>query len=137
MKNLFSLSVAAILFGTLFLASCAKEDEPIPNDSNPRTKFNGNWYVNEKSKDYGPSTYNLTITDSSNASYILIAYLYGFNKKTYATVNGNSLIIPNQIIQGSNVSGSGMLTSASRMDLKYFVKTTATHYDTVTAVLTK
>ena len=138
MKKLISLSASILFFGILFLASCAKEEEePEPANSDPRARFHGNWAVSENSKDYGPSTYNLTITDSSSTSYILISYLYGFNKRTYATVSGNAFSIPGQTIQGNNVSGSGLLTSANRIDLKYLVQTTSTHYDTVTAVLTK
>lgn len=138
MKKLISLSASILFFGILFLASCAKEeDEPEPANSDPRARFHGNWAVSENSKDYGPSTYNVTVTDSSNTSHILIGYLYGFNKRTYATVSGNSISIPSQTIQGNNVSGSGVLTSSTRMDLKYLVQTTSTHYDTITAVLTK
>ncbi|MBA3705080.1 MAG: hypothetical protein H0W84_04060 [Bacteroidetes bacterium] len=136
MKKNFSLATAAILFGTLFLASCAKDEDPAPIDGG--SSFIGSWRVSETSTDYpSPSTYNCVISDSSNASYILFAYLYGFNKKTYATVSGNSFTIPKQIIQGNNVSGNGGLTNANRMDLKYLIQTTGTHYDTVTAVLTK
>lgn len=140
MKKFLSLSVAATLFGILFFTSCSKNEEPEPTTStntDPRARFHGNWAVSENSKDYGPSTYNLTITDSSNSTHILISYLYGFNKKTYATVSGNNFTIPTQSIQGNNVSGSGVLTNANRIDLKYTVQTTGTHYDSVTAVLTK
>ncbi len=122
----------------LFFSSCAKEDDLEPNDpTDAETKFKGNWAVSEKSKDFGTSTYNLTITDSTNSNYVLIAYLYGFGKKTHATVNGNSMTIPTQIIEGNEVSGNGTLENARRISLKYLVKTTKTHYDTVTAVLTK
>jgi hypothetical protein len=140
MKKILSLSAAATLFGILFLTSCAKNEEPeptTPTSSDPRARFHGNWAVSEDSKDYGPSTYNLTIADSSNSTHILFSYLYGFNKKTYATVSGNNIIIPVQVIQGNNVSGSGALTNANRIDLSYLVQTTGTHYDTVKYVLTK
>jgi len=139
MKKTIKFLLAAILSGTLFLPSCAPEDDPTvtPENSDPRAKFHGNWAVSENSKDYGPSTYNCTITDSSEASYIFIAYLYGFNKKTYSTVSGNTMSIPTQTIQGTVVSGSGTLANDNQINLTYYVKTTGTHYDTVTAVLTK
>jgi hypothetical protein len=139
MKKVIQLSFAAILFGVLFLSSCAPEDDPTatPENTNPRAKFHGNWAVAENSKDYGPSTYNCTITDSSDASHIFIAYLYGFNKKTYSSVSGNTISIPTQTIQGNNVSGSGTLMNATQINLTYYVQSTGTHYDTVTAVLTK
>ena len=139
MKKLAGLSLAAVLFGLLFLTSCAPEDDPTatPANTDPRAKFNGNWAVSENSNDYGPSTYNCTISDSSQASYIFIAYLYGFNKKTVASVSGNTFSIPTQTIQGQNISGSGTLGNANQINLTYYVQTTGTHYDTVTAVLTK
>lgn len=140
MKKIFSIAAAGILFGTLFLTSCSKSDDPQPVDpgnTDARAKFRGTWAISENSVDFGPSTYNLSIADSSNASYILMSYLYGFNKKAYATFSGNNFTIPVQTIQGNNVSGSGTLTNANRIDMRYLVQTTGTHYDTVTAILTK
>ncbi len=135
MKKLISFISAASLFGILFFTSCSKQEDPAPTTSSPT--FVGNWRISENSKDYGPSTYNVTIADSSNASYIQIAYLYNLNKKTYATVSGNNFTIPKQLIQGNYVSGTGVLTNANRIDMKYLVQTTGTHYDTLTAGLTK
>jgi len=139
MKNLTNLSIATVLFGSLLLASCAKTEDPsaTPTSSDPREKFNGNWHVSENSTDFGTSTYNCTITDSSDATHILIAYLYGFNKKAYSTVSGNNMSIPSQIIQGNSLSGNGVLANANQINLTYLVRTTTTHYDTITAVLTK
>lgn len=137
MKKIFLFASAAILMGTLFLSSCAKTDDVNPTTGDAREKFLANWYVSENSVDFGTSTYNVTITDSTNASYILFAYLYGYNRKISATVSGNNFSIPAQTIQGNTVSGSGTLTSTNRIDMTYLVRTTGTHYDTVRAVLTK
>lgn len=139
MKKAARLLTLITVCGVLFFSSCTKDDGTDPDDptADDQTKFKGNWAVSEVSKDFGSSTYNLTIADSSNASYVLIAYLYSFRKKTYATVNGNSMTIPTQIIEGNEVSGNGTLENSKRISLKYFVKSTKTHYDTVTAVLTK
>jgi hypothetical protein len=139
MKKVIELSFAALLFSSLLLTSCSTQDDPTatPANTDPRDKFHGNWAVSENSKDYGPSTYNCTISDSSEASYIFIAYLYGFNKKIYSTVSGSTFSIPTQTIQGSNVSGNGILANATHINLTYYVKTTSTHYDTITATLTK
>ncbi len=139
MKKLTTLLSAFAVCGTLFLASCAKEEEPDPTDptsSDPRAKFNGTWAVSENSQQFGTSTYNVTVTDSSNTTHILIGYLYGFNKKTYATVSGNSISIPTQLIQGTNVSGGGTLANSTQLNLTYYVNSGST-VDTVTAVLTK
>lgn len=139
MKKIIQLFLATVLFGGLILTSCNQQDDPTvtPANTDPREKFHGNWAVSENSKDYGTSTYNCTITDSSQASYIFIAYLYGFNKKAYSTVSGNNLTIPTQIIQGNSLSGNGVLSNANQINLTYYVQTTGTHYDTITAVLTK
>ncbi len=139
MKKTINLLYATLVIGTLFLASCSPKDDPevTPTSSDPREKFHGNWYVTENSKDYGTSTYNCTITDSSSSPYIFIAYLYGFNKKIYSSVSGNNLTIPSQIIQGNNVSGSGVWINSTHVNLTYYVQTTISHYDTITATLTK
>ncbi|MES2590547.1 MAG: hypothetical protein V4608_01595 [Bacteroidota bacterium] len=139
MKKIIGLSIATALIGTLLLTSCATEDDPTatPTSTDPRAKFHGNWSVAENSTDYGTSTYNCTITDSSDASHIFIAYLYGFNKKIYSTVSGNTFVIPSQIVQGNSVSGSGTSVNANQINMTYLVRTTISHYDTVTAVLTK
>lgn len=141
MKKLISISVVLTLFGVLFFASCAKEDPATPNNptsTDPRAKFHGNWNISETSTDLGTvPPYVVTISDSSDASHILFAYLYGFSKKTYGTVSGNNFTIPVQLIQGQNVSGSGVLTNANQINMKYLVQSTSTHYDTVTAILTK
>ena len=139
MKKTIKFLFAAAFTATLFLASCAPEDDPeaTPESTDPRAKFHGNWAVSENSNDYGASTYNCTITDSSASPYIFIAYLYGFNKKVYSSVSGNNLTIPSQIIQGNSVSGSGNLANANQINITYYVQTSLSHYDTVTATLTK
>jgi hypothetical protein len=140
MKSIIKLSLATVLFGSLLLTSCSKEDDPTatPSSSDPRDKFLGSWHVSENSKDFGPSTYNCTISDSSDASHILLAPLYGLNKKVYATPNGNNFTIPSQTIQGNSVSANnGTLASTNQINLTYYVRTTSTHYDTVSAVMTK
>lgn len=139
MKKAVNLLLAAAFIGTLFLASCAPEEDPqvTPENSDPRDKFHGNWTVSENSVDYGASTYNCTITDSSASPYIFIAYLYGFNKKIYSSVSGSSFSIPSQIVQGNSVTGSGVLVNANQINLTYYVQTSISHTDTVTATLTK
>lgn len=139
MKKTFNILLATVLMGTLFLASCATDEteEPTPATTDAREKFHGNWTVAENSNDFGTSTYNCTITDSSVSPYIFIAYLYGFNKKIYSSVSGNSITIPVQTIQGQNVSGNGTLVNADQINLTYYVRTTSVHYDTITATLTK
>ncbi len=140
MKKLISISLTATLFGILFFSSCAKEDSPSPNDptgADPRTKFLGHWFVSENSHDYGTATYYSDITDSTNASYILLSGLYSYNVKSNATVNGNNFTIPSQSFPAGTISGNGVLSNSTQINLTYYVRTTTTHYDTVTATLTK
>lgn len=138
MKKLISISLAATLFGVLFFSSCAKEDPATPNDpSDPRAKFHGHWYVTENSQDFGASTYYSDITDSTNASFILLSGLYGYNVKTHATVSGSNFSIPSQPFPVGSISGSGVLSNSTHINLTYYVRTSTTHYDTVTATLTK
>ena len=118
----------------LTFTSCEKEDDP-QDATTPN--INGVWSMSENSQDFGASVYNVSITDSSDASHKLIANMYGFSKKIYATVSGNSLIIPTQLVEGNNVSGNGSLVSASRINLTYRVQSSSAHTDTVTAVLSK
>ena len=138
MKKLISISLAAILLGVLFFSSCAKEDPATPNDpSDPRAKFHGHWYVTENSQDFGASTYYSDITDSTNASFILLSGLYGYNVKTHATVSGSNFSIPSQAFPAGTISGNGVYTNSTLINLTYYVRTTTTHYDTITASLTK
>ena len=133
-RKTISIAFAVALSGALLITSCSKQEDPTPT---PAATFKGTWHVSENSKDFGSSTYNCTISDSSDGTHLLLAYLYGFNKKIYGTPNGNNLTIPAQTIQGNSVSGSGVLANATQINLSYWVRSTSTHYDTVTAVLTK
>lgn len=134
-RFLTSLTIASILL----LSSCTKNDDVIPDDSGNtnQSKFAGSWAVSENSKIYGASTYNASITDSSNTSYVFISYLYGFHKKIVASVNASTLTIPSQIIEGNQVTGSGTLENSKRLSFKYYVKITAKQTDTVSAVFTR
>jgi hypothetical protein len=137
-RKLVNLFAVIGFSSVLLFSSCAKED-PEPDDptTNDQAKFKGNWSVTEESADFGKSTYNATISDSTNGSHVLIAYLYNFQKKAYATVSGNTMTIPLQTIEGLKLSGTGVLENSKRLTLKCTVKTTATHEDVVTFTLTK
>jgi hypothetical protein len=133
MRNLNILIYLFLVF-TITIVSCAKETESEPTET---INFKGTWDVTENSKDYGASTYTTTITDSLNGTYINFSNLYSFNKKVRALVSGKNFTIPSQTIQGNNFTGNGSLSNSSRIDMKYYVQSTTTHFDTVTAVLRK
>jgi hypothetical protein len=138
-RKMVNLFAGIGLSSILLLSSCAKENNTTPDDptSNDQSKYKGNWAVAEESTDFGKSTYNATISDSTDGSHLLIAYLYNFHKKAYATVSGNTMNIPEQIIEGVKLSGTGILENSNRLTLKCVVKTTSTHQDAVTFTLTK
>jgi hypothetical protein len=140
MKQKFLQHLLMSLVLVLFFDSCSKENDPSPTSttigSSPNAKFLGTWNISEHGTQSGSSTYNVTIVDSTNTTYILFAGLYGFHAKTKATTSINSIFIPSQIIDGTNVSGSGTLTSSARITLTYYVNDGLTK-DTLTSVLTK
>ncbi|MDF2437083.1 MAG: hypothetical protein K0Q95_1459 [Bacteroidota bacterium] len=139
MKKIIPFILAGSLCSALLFSGCEKEEEPEPSTpgaTDPRDAFNGNWAVSENSTETGASTYNLTISDSSNASYLLIAYLWGTHTKIRGTVSGSTLTIPSQIVEGNSFSGAGVLANSGRLNITYWVNQGAS-VDTVTAVLTK
>jgi hypothetical protein len=141
MKKTFAIAFATILFGTLILSSCSKTDDPAATptttSTDPRARFVATWFISEHSSVTGNGTYYDTIVDSSNTSYILHKFLYGFHTGVKATYNGNNFTIPSQIIQGTTVSGSGVLVNANRINMNYLVWSGGSNYGTLTAVLTK
>ncbi|MCW3072710.1 MAG: hypothetical protein JWO44_2600 [Bacteroidetes bacterium] len=140
MKKLIPFIFASGLFGILLFSGCAKEEEPAPETpagTDARAAFHGHWAIAENSSMNGAATYNVDITDSSNASFIQFAYLYGYHTKVRATVSGSSLTIPSQVVEGNSVSGSGTLTNANQINMSYLVWLGGSNYDTVSAVLTK
>lgn len=139
MNKIISLSTAVFLSGAIFLASCAKTEDPAPTSTNTNTSFAGNWHNSENSILNGANTYPITI-EQTNASTISFAYLYGFSTKINATVSGNNFTIPNQTIEGTAVSGSGTLSNSNHINMVYIVDVDPTinsDNDTITAVLTK
>jgi len=140
MKKFIPVIFASSLFGVLLFSGCAKEEEPEPETpagTDPRAGFRGHWAISENSSVSGVATYNVDISDSSAASYIQFAYLYGYHTKVRATVSGSSLSIPSQVVEGNNISGLGTLTNANQINMTYLVWLGGSNYDTVSAVLTK
>jgi hypothetical protein len=111
MRTIVNLFVVMGFSSILLFSSCAKEENTNPDDptTDDQSKFKGNWTVAEESTDFGKSTYNSTISDSTDGSHVLIAYLYRFRTKAYATVSGNTMTIPSQTIEGLKLSGTGVL----------------------------
>jgi hypothetical protein len=140
MKKIIPFACAFTLIGTLFLSSCAKEEEPEPEApvaTDPRAPFKGHWYISENSSQTGVATYYVDITDSTNASFIQFVYLWGTHTKIRGTVSGNNLTIPSQTVEGNSFSGAGVLTNANQINMNYWVNQGGGSIDTITAILTK
>ncbi len=140
MKKIILPVLAATLIGMLFLNSCAKDDTTTPettSSGDPRAKFHGHWFISEHSSMAGNTSYYVDIADSSNTTNILFAYLNGYHTRIRATVSGNNLTIPLQVVEGNNVSGGGSVVNANQVNLSYLVGLGGSSYDTITAVLTK
>jgi hypothetical protein len=136
-KNL--LLLMGFLSLVLMFNSCSKENDPVPADttnSSPNAKFLGTWYNSEHSSQYGASTYNISIIDSTNTTYILFEGLYNFKTKIKATTSSSSINMPSQIIDGQIIYGLGTFVNSTRITLTYYVNDGLTK-DTITSVLTK
>lgn len=140
MKKLLSFAFAGSLFAALMFTGCAKDDETQPETSptgtDPRAAFAGTWAISENSTQTGAATYNVTISDSSNASFLQLAYLYGYHTKIRGTVSGSTMTIPSQVVEGNSVSGTATLANTRRINLTYWVNQ-GSATDTITAILTK
>ncbi len=129
----YTLFIIAIV-----LTACTKDEEPTPVD--PRDQYVGSWVCAENSKINGQTTFNVNIKkNTADETQILIDnfYNYGFNKSIYITLSSTTITIPQQTFSGSNtVNGTGTASSASKINLTYYVKDGAST-DTCTSILTK
>ncbi len=138
MKTTKLISRIALVCATLYLVSCAKNDETKPAESgDDRDKFAHTWTCNEVSKQVGTTSFPVIITKSSNAGQILIEnfYNYGSSTKAVTNVSVNTLLISPQILSGNTVKGSGTWISATQVSLAYTVDNGSGTIDTCTATL--
>ena len=99
-------SIAILIIGTtVFLASCAKEEE-----SDARDKFVGSWTCNETSQQQGNSTYTMSVSKDVTSSNNIIAknfYNLGNSTNTIMVIDGNNINIQSQVVSGYTINGSG------------------------------
>ena len=114
--------IVVLFVGILLMsAGCDHKDEPAAD----RDKFLGTYNASE-SCGYGDDSYTIEITESSKAENAINIYnLWDWDEKAYATVSGNSLIIPPQTQDGISFSGSGSI-SENTLTIHY---TIADYYD--------
>lgn len=104
-----------ILVGVLLFASCAEEEEILP-DADPRDKFVGTWTVSETINQVNvPGYTSVVFLDTANTSRILISNPnnLGSSLSLKAIVAGNSLSIDLQNISGIPIQGSGTYSNNS------------------------
>ena len=116
MKWLRNIIAFAAVGGTLFLASCAKEDNNNSTAGDDRDKFTGSWTCNETSQQHGSSTYTMTISkDVTSASQVIAKNFYalGNSTNTIIVVDGNNMTIQSQSVSGNTLSGTGSYSNGN------------------------
>lgn len=133
-KNNIQLLFATILI--LMITSCTDENTSPTGDD--RDAFTGSWTCSEISKQYGTSSYPVTISKYGDNDSVTINNFYqlGSSINALALISGGSMTIPFQdISSGIKVTGTGLLSS-SKINLTYYA-TDAGVKDTITATYTK
>ena len=108
MKKHILLKTSIVLISILsgFIFNCCEKEYPPP----ARDQFLGLFTVVETCGS-GNDTYDITIMESgTNANAIIINNLYDWEESASATVNGNSVSIPSQLLDGITFSGSGTIS---------------------------
>src|ERR1041385_2541425 len=116
MKWLRNIIAFIAVGGTLFLASCAKDDNNNSTAGDDRDKFTGTWTANETSQQHGSSTYTMTISkDVTSASQVIAKNFYalGNSTNTIIVVDGNNMTIQSQSVSGNTLSGTGSYSNGN------------------------
>ena len=134
---LFKSSIVAIVVA-ITLISCETGDPVGPNDN--RDNLIGQWFCTETpvSPPGSNVTFNVNITkDVNDTTKIKISNFSSLSGFTVATVNGNSMSIASQNVDGNTVSGSGSYSPGTdKINLSYSVNDGLTN-QTYTAVYSK
>ena len=113
LRKYLTLSIFTALF-----TSCVQETDP----NNDRDIFLGNWTCNEYEGDFAPQTYNIEVDAFGAGQDVSITGLYnqGNTFVVYGRVEGSTIFISTQTIDGITISGSGnMAASFDRVDLAF------------------
>jgi hypothetical protein len=132
-----TFATGILLLSLALLPACAPEETPDPADE--RDKFVDGWNVAENSSLAGASNYVVLISKSTtNSSEVLLENFYdlGNQHKARMSVSGNTLTIPQQTLNGNQLSGSGTLSGNNTFTLTYTVNN-GTTIDNCTATCTR
>ena len=134
---LLKSSIVAIVVA-ITLISCETGDPVGPTDA--RDNYLGQWFCTETPVNPSGSnvTFNVNITkDVNDTTKIKISNFSSLTGFTVATVNGNSMSIASQNVDGNTVSGSGNYSPGTdKINLSYAVNNGLTN-QTYTAVYSK
>jgi hypothetical protein len=122
-----------VLMFSMVIVACQKEN------SGPESIL-GKWSCKENSQVFEVTNYTVDISRSSTDStkiFIENFYQLGSSYSVTAKINGLNISIPNQTVDGNQISGSGTISSAyDKINWTYSVVAGSTT-DHVTAVYTK
>jgi hypothetical protein len=109
MKSIRNIIAFMAVGATVFLASCAKEDNDPSGTGDARDKFTGSWTCNENSQQHGTSTYTMTINKAASPDQVIAKNFYGLgtSTNTVIVIDGNNMTIQAQNVSGNTLSGSG------------------------------
>jgi hypothetical protein len=120
-----------------FVASCQKLDS---GSDDVRDNLLGSWSCKETSQSFGITNFVVDISKSTTDTtkiFIDNFYQLGTGTDVYAKINGFSLTIPSQTVDGHQFSGTGTISSNYKtINLTYAV-VTGSETDHATAVYTK
>lgn len=140
MKKIIYISFASLI--SLFYSCEALSDIETGTSAE---RIEGTWAVDEnssifdsKSAEAGYNVYVSVNPDDSTQVYISDFYQLGRNTEVLANVNGNSIIISKQVVDGFEIVGSGSIASNfETINMAYDVDDGSGEIDEVTAVYTK
>lgn len=110
LSNSKNIAVLAFVAFILLFASCAKEQDTAVD---ARDNFVGTWLMAETSKNFGQTSYTISISKSNADNVNIIVknfYNLGTSTNTVVEVSGNNLSISSQTVSGTIISGSGTLS---------------------------
>lgn len=110
---------------TLFMVSCALDEDLGPISGDDRDKFTGTWLFSESPAARSIS-YSVTISnDPSNSSQVLLKNFgnMGNSYSAYGIVTSNAIYVPSQeMSDGLFIDGDGSLTSTDNMTWTYTIE---------------
>lgn len=110
-----------------------------PVDGDVRSKIEGTWHVEENSQVFSKTSYLAEISKHQyDSTRIYIDNIYNVDSYAEAIVNGRTLTIPDQTMQGGfRIYGTGTISKDyNQITWQYTVDDGSSQLDNVTAVYT-